>query len=593
MADLRSKPINGKTLFFTTSPRTPFKVLPEIKLLVEHLEGEVWTPETQTKFYRLLVENDFFEGAESKTPALSARDRINRLPKALGLITLPIVGLSDAGRELLESENNQEEILLRQLLKFQLPSPYHPLGKAATDYNVKPYLEILRLIYDLDGLAFDELHIFAMQLVNVERYDEIVAKVRKFRIQKEENKGKYKEFKQKVFEEEARAIYEDEIAAGDIRTRESKTTTVKAFLDKKIRNLRDYSDAVVRHLRTTGIVQATAVGKTLTIAPDRRKDVEYILSTVSRKPVFLNDVTAYQNYLFNPAIPKLLTDDRDKIMDKLRADFGVTPSPSLSLNQLKDLLKKKIEERKEGRIAKQVKELKDYTLYNEIESTFDTMNSSYEPSLFFEWNTWRAMTMLNGGEIKANLKFDDEGQPMNTALGNMADIVCNYGDFDVTVEVTMAKGQLQFKMEGEPVPRHIGKHKEETKKPTYCFFIAPTINPATVAHFYTLYVSNVEMYGGKCCIIPLTLDTFRKMLRSAVEAPVRPSPANIKKLFETSKQYAKECLISDGTETDWYNRITETASNWLDDTNWTSEPSSPYSSIPIAAEPQTPYSNPN
>lgn len=587
MADLRSKPINGKTLFFTTSPRTPFKVLPEIKLLVDHLEGEMWTSETQTKFYKLLVENDFFEGAESKTPALSARDRINRLPKALGLITLPIVGLSDAGRELLESENNQEEILLRQLLKFQLPSPYHPLGKTATDYNVKPYLEILRLIYDLDGLAFDELHIFGMQLVNLERYGEIVDKIRNFRVQKENNIGKYKEFKQKVFYEETRAIYEEEIATGDIRTRESKTTTIKDFLDKKIRNLRDYSDAVVRHLRSTGIVQATAIGKTLTIVPDRRKDVQYILSTVRRTPIYLNNVTAYQNYLFNPAIPKLLTDDRDKIMDKLRGDFGVTASPYLSLNQLKDLLKKKIEKRKEGILAEKVKELKDYKLYSDIDSTFDTMNHSYEPSLFFEWNTWRAMTMLNGGEIKANLKFDDEGQPMNTALGNMADIVCNYGDFDVTVEVTLAKGQLQFKMEGEPVPRHIGKHKEETNKPTYCFFIAPIINPATIAHFYTLYVSNVEMYGGKCCIIPLTLDTFRTMLKSAVEAPVRSSPENIKRLFETSKQYAKECLITDGTEIDWYNRITETASNWL------AESSAPYGTMSIAAEPQTPYNSPN
>lgn len=111
MATLRSKPINGKTLFFTTSPRTPFKILPEIQLLVDNLKGEEWTPETQAKFYRLLVENDFFEGAESNNPALSARDRINRIPKALGLITLPIVGLSEAGKELLESENNQEALV--------------------------------------------------------------------------------------------------------------------------------------------------------------------------------------------------------------------------------------------------------------------------------------------------------------------------------------------------------------------------------------------------------------------------------------------------------------------------------------------------
>ena len=587
MAIFRSKAINGKTLFFTTSPRTPFKVLPEIQLLVDNLNGEVWTPETQTKFYRLLVENDFFEGAESKTPALSARDRINRIPKALGLITLPIIGLSEAGKDLLESKNNREEILLRQLMKFQLPSPYHPLGKTATDYNVRPYLEILRLIYELDGLAFDELHIFGMQLVNFERFDEIVDKIKKFRFEKERYKGKYKEFRQKVFYEEARIIYKDEIAAGEIRTRESNTTTVNDFLDKKIRNLRDYSDAVVRHLRTTGIVNATAIGKTLTIASDRIKDAEYILSSVDRNPVFMNDVTAYQNYLFNTSIPKLLTDDKDKIIDKLKADFDIIPSPSLSLNQLKDILKKKIEERKEGRIADKVKELKSYALYQEIEHTFDTLKDSYEPSLFFEWNTWRAMTMLNGGEIKANLKFDDEGQPMNTALGNMADIVCNYGDFDVMVEVTMAKGQLQFKMEGEPVPRHIGKHKEKVNKPTYCFFIAPTINPATVAHFYTLYASNVEMYGGKCCIIPLTLDTFRKMLKSAAEASVKPLPAKIKELFDASKQYAHECFINDGTETDWYNRITETASNWL------AEHSHSYGTMPMAADPLTLYCSSN
>ena len=241
----------------------------------------------------------------------------------------------------------------------------------------------------------------------------------------------------------------------------------------------------------------------------------------------------------------------------------MAPAPDLSLNQLKDLLKTKIEERRSQRIAAKVKDIKDYKLYNDIESVFNTMNSSYEPSLFFEWNTWRAMTMLNGGDIKANLKFDDEGNPMNTALGNMADIVCNYGDFDVTVEVTMAKGALQFKMEGEPVPRHIGQLKKKTNKPTYCFFVAPTINPATIAHFYTLYISNIAMYGGKCCIIPLTLETFRKMLKAAVDAKQKPNPSDIKKLFDASKRYAKECLINEGTENDWYNKITETAINWL------------------------------
>lgn len=45
--------------------------------------------------------------------------------------------------------------------------------------------------------------------------------------------------------------------------------------------------------------------------------------------------------------------------------------------------------------------------------------------------------MLDGGNIKANLKFDDFANPMLTTQGNMANIVCDYEDIGLTVEVTM------------------------------------------------------------------------------------------------------------------------------------------------------------
>lgn len=258
-----------------------------------------------------------------------------------------------------------------------------------------------------------------------------------------------------------------------------------------------------------------------------------------------------------------MTDDRASILDKLFSDFGITAPSSLSLNKLKDLLNKQIKQRQQVKIGEQIAKLKDYELYKDIEATFDTLNSTYEPSLFFEWNTWRAMTMLDGGDIKANLKFDDEGNPMNTALGNMADIICDYGDFNVTVEVTMATGALQWKMEGEPVPRHIGQNIERTNKPTYCLFIASKINPATIAHFYTLYLTNVAMYGGKCRIIPLELSTFRNMLKAAFYADNKPSPTDIRKLFDNAAVMAKECVTNDATEKEWYDRVTNYANNWL------------------------------
>ena len=38
--------VDSRTLFLTTSPRTPAKMIPEIKLLNEHFEGEKWKKET-------------------------------------------------------------------------------------------------------------------------------------------------------------------------------------------------------------------------------------------------------------------------------------------------------------------------------------------------------------------------------------------------------------------------------------------------------------------------------------------------------------------------------------------------------------------
>lgn len=559
---MRARPVNSRSLFFITSPRTPFKAIPEIALLDEELHGEIWNSDTQAKYYHLLRDRDFFEGNEAKDTAFAGRDRINRLPHKMGFVKLPEIALTEAGKEFVES-NNKEEILLRQMLKYQLPSPLQPMGKGSADFWVKPYLELFRLIRDLGELSFDELQIFGMQLVNYEYYDEIVEKIKDFRLRKNANKGNYREFKQKVFFEEARYIYRFEISSGNIQTRESRTDTVQDFLSKKISNLRDYADAAIRNLRSTGLVNVTAIGKTLSILPERRNDVDYFLSTIDRNPVYVSQHNQYEDYLGNASLPVLLADDKNKVIETLQNEFKISANASLSINRLKDLLNEQRKLRQQERIKAQVKDLKDYKLYDEIDSTFDSMGSCYEPSLFFEWNTWRAMTMLDGGDIQANLKFDDSGNPMSTALGKMADIECDYGDFDLIVEVSLSSGALQFKMEGEPVPRHLGIHKSKTNKPTYCLFIAPTINPATVAHFYSLYHSNIAMYGGKCNIIPMTLDTFRKMLKDAVDATSKPNANNIRKLFDASLRYAQESNNNNGTETDWYNMITRTANNWL------------------------------
>lgn len=328
--------------------------------------------------------------------------------------------------------------------------------------------------------------------------------------------------------------------------------------------MRDYADACIRYLRVTGLVSVSRIGKSLSIIPEKKSDVEFILKNVSRAPIFIDDEEKYISYLGNPELPRLLTDDKSALIEKLRSELPDEKIyGNLSLLELKEKLDNIALAKKQKILDKQIQEIKDYKQYDDIQTLFDQIidkkSGLSDVPLMLEWNTWRAMTMLDGGNIKANLKFDDFGVPMSTAQGNMADIVCYYGDFNLTVEVTMASGQTQYEMEGEPVSRHLGKLKKESGKDAYGLFVAPNINEACIAHFYMLHNMNISYYGGKSVIIPLPLKVFRKMIEDSFKAEYFPNPEHVKAFFEYSRKIASNCQ----NEQKWYEKITQKALNWL------------------------------
>ena len=554
--------IDSKVIFVTTSPRTPAKMIPEIGLLHAHFAGQRWNTQTQRAFMELLREENFFNGEGANDPAFSARDRINRAPKALGFVILsPTIQLTPAGEELVNSRR-KDEIFLRQLLKFQIPSPFHKPTANSAEFWVKPYLELFRLIRHFGSLKFDELMMFGLQLVDYREFDTIVEKINQFRVAKAQNKGNYKRFRAEYFDKELREIYSADISSGNTRTRETNDVSIAKFLSTKARNMRDYADACFRYLRATGLVNISHLGKSISIVPEKIQEVDYFLQHTDREPCFIDNEGQYVAYLGNPLIPTLLTDNRELLEQKIRAEFPLLEiSETATLQDLKNLFADELENRKEQILTEQVAAIKDYRLFEDISTTFDQIldNSLYDRPLMLEWNTWRAMTMLDGGEIKANLKFDDFGNPMSTAQGNMADIVCDYGDFGLTVEVTMQSGQRQYETEGEPVTRHLAKFKRETEKPAYCLFIAPNINDACKAHFYALHKMNIQYYGGTSTIVPLPLSVFIKMVQDSHNANYVPEPRHVQRFFERSNEIAN----STDNEVDWYNGITEEALNWL------------------------------
>ncbi|MFO1374406.1 MAG: AlwI family type II restriction endonuclease [Agitococcus sp.] len=554
--------IDSKVIFVTTSPRTPAKMIPEIELLHTHFAGQAWNVDTQRAFMELLREENFFNGEGANDPAFSARDRITRAPKSLGFVQLkPVISLTAAGRELIQSVR-KDEIFLRQLLKFQVPSPFHKPSANSANFWVKPYLELFRLIRHFGSLKFDELKMFGLQLVDYREFDTIVQKVKQFRIAKSQNKGNYKHFKAEYFDRELREIYRVDISSGNTQTRETNDASIVRFLDTKASNMRDYADACFRYLRATGLVNISQLGKSISIVSEKIQEVDYFLENIDREPCFVDDEKQYSSYLGNSQIPTLLTDNRELLEHKIRVEFPQLKfSNTATLQDLKNIFADELENRKVTILKEQVAAIKDYQFFEDISTTFDQIldKSLYDTPLMLEWNTWRAMTMLDGGEIKANLKFDDFGSPMSTAQGNMADIVCDYGDFGLTVEVTMQSGQRQYEAEGEPVARHLAKFKKETQKPAYCLFIAPNINDACKAHFYALHKMNIQYYGGTSTIVPLPLNIFIKMVQDSYHASYVPEPKHIKRFFERSNELAN----STNNEMDWYNKITQEALSWL------------------------------
>jgi hypothetical protein len=544
-------------------------MIPEIRLLHELFEGRKWNSVTQEEFIDSLAQSDFFEGTGSSTDkAFSARDRINRAPKALGFVDLkPHIALTEAGQVLISGKRPQE-IFLRQLLKFQLPSPYHIENKTIEGtFYVRPYLEIMRLVRELEYITFDELKIFAVQLTDYRKFDDVKAAILAFRVEKETRKGEYKRFVNEVWTDAVMNIYSDNISEGKTRTRETSDASLKKFVTTKKSNLRDYADACFRYLRYTGLVSIAHRSRTITFFTDKIQEVDYILSTVERKPVFVDDEVAYKAHLFSATQPALYVDIKENIVDTLMriGEYTRRELISRTIDDLKDLRDGIVQERKEAVITEQVEKIKSYSLYSEIMDTYNEIISDdiFDAPLMLEYNTWRAMTMLDGGDIKGNFKFDDVGQPLSTAGGNMPDIECDYGDFVLSVEVTMQSGQRQYETEGESVARHYGQMKSRTGKNAYCLFIAPSINQAALSHFYALNQINIGYYGGKAQIIPLELDQFMRLVDVAYnyqnDQHKRPNPGDVQRFLDS----AIEQVANSTNETEWSERIQNCIGQWL------------------------------
>lgn len=556
---------SSRYMTMSTSPRSPQR-LPHYVSLLQPFEGKKWNNDTQADYYNKMVSNQMgdFAIGKSSNPAMSARDKINRAPQALGLVSLkPTLRITEPGKKI-QNKYLFEDVLTRQLLKYQLPSPLLPEREDNKGmFNIKPYLELLRLVYTVGDLSRSEFYAFGVTMTDYHDFDSVVEKIKAYRNDAKKNhisaRKHYHDYVMKYVED----LYSDKIDSNDVKVRENKGMSSKKFIKTKFNNVGDYGNAFLRYLTGTGLV---VVNKCLqvVVAPNRNEDVEYILEHVDREAHSYSK-EEYNNIIFNVESPRLLSDDEEKLINKIKqldarlSEFDVKTTDVYSNLSTLDL--KKIQYEKEDQLEslarkQYAKSLKSYNTeeIDDVVQTFQHIKSQdyFDNPLYLEWNTWRALTMIDNGNIKGSFKTNVNGDPINTAPGNTADIIGDYGSFNMICEVTMSSGKKQYEMENEPVARHLGELRmKENGKETFGLFVAKTIQPNVITEFYYKHRIPTKLYGGTVEFIPLTIDDFTTFFKNVTQDGHKLNEEDIQKIHTKTKEFAE----SADDETDWYNKI--------------------------------------
>jgi hypothetical protein len=554
----------SKTLFAVTSPRSPEKIIPELKLLIDNFSGGKWSAnsELQAAYFKELFESEFYQGDKfPKQPDLAARDRITRAPKSYGFVSLkPVISITEAGHDYIYGDF-PEEALTKQLLKFQFPSPNHTQSRHV-EFKIKPYLELLRLIKRVGSLSKTEIALFFVPMISYEEFDDTVHNIKYFRSNRSQFKGSYKMYVAREFEAIYKSLYEKEIASGNTKTRQTNDRSIKKFIKTKTANAKDYADAFTRYLLGTELVSFQPRTYRLIIAPLKNPDVDYILDNVDREPFKYEHSNQFYDYLYSRSSLLLLSEDKNKVLSQL-VNLGLENVDSNStLVTLKSKLRELQYKIKKENIQKVIVESKTQEGIKDVLQVFEDIKAKNVPDapLFLEWNTWRMMNILNYAiSVTGNFKVDLEGMPIGFAPGNTPDIEIEYETHHLIIEVTMSKGNGQWKMESESVPRHYGKKVLNSNgKDVFCLFIAPSIGEGTLAHYYTTNTGNARLYGGGTKIVPMSIDEFIQFAQTGLKNGFN-NPNSMKDWL--SKQWNATKTAKD--EVDWRTQIQSSISSWV------------------------------
>ena len=304
----------------------------------------------------------------------------------------------------------------------------------------------------------------------------------------------------------------------------------------------DYADTNLRYLKATGLVQSK--GRGLSLVPEKHVFVEKLIQDTG----IPDSDRSYFITLCNGA--KLPTDNKDSALavlddllqqlEKRGIPFDATGKPTetpadiaLIRHQIEGLLSERNEEEYAARQAVEWEEIAAYMeliITRKGKKTLSTGEDIEVPQAeapaYFEWVLWRAFLAINSLANKPyearRFKIDQDFLPVGTAPGNGPDLIFEFHDFVIVVEVTLTDNSRQEAAEGEPVRRHVADlvshYGEQSGKPVYGLFIANRIDSNTAETFRIGVWFTRTDDKMRLDIIPVTLAQFKAFFEALFTA---------------------------------------------------------------------------
>lgn len=365
----------------STTVRNPDRLREGLIILKNNFNGCLWDLAQQEKFFDLLVEQCIYETEESNYIQMTSARKQEHARKWISVLNQlgfcfayqssgkPVM-ISKSGEALINNPGIEEEIFLRQLLKYQKPCALPKQhGETFQDVSVLPFIVSLKITYVLQGISKEEISIFLNTTIRMGKIDGVIAEIKDYRSRKKEIEGsvRRKQFYVDTQLTRLKMIFKEEIdkreqiitklftefkkSAAFLSTKEGKqllaeivkagkgSNTKKAqetkiniinalknndkisdikkiFLDYylflKLSTLKDYADLTARYLRKSGLFSIN--GNKLVIIKEKTDFIKDLLM----KNWKLTDDIDYFDYLWSDIKPSLPTDSSDYLINHLK-----------------------------------------------------------------------------------------------------------------------------------------------------------------------------------------------------------------------------------------------------------------------------------